>query len=338
MKILLDENKNFYKANLHCHSTLSDGKMSVRKLKSEFKKRGYSILAFTDHEHIIDNSELNDDEFLAITSCEISIKQFPKQSTILNRNMKVCHLNFYAIEPHNDITPCYSVMADHFINEENKNRIKYENDYEREYSAECINEIIKKANNSGFLVAYNHPVWSLENARDYLNYEGLFAVEIFNNNCIKGGIPEYSVNVFDDFLRDGKRIFCTMCDDCHEDADINSPDFDAFGGFVMVNSEKLDYSSVITALKNGDFYSSNGPLIYSLSVEGKKVKIKCSNAKQIAYTTFGRRAKAFNAKSGEILNFAEFSINDNDVYFRITVTDANGNHAHTQGYFLKDLF
>ena len=38
MKILLDKNKNFYKANLHSHSDLSDGKWSVEKIKEELDK------------------------------------------------------------------------------------------------------------------------------------------------------------------------------------------------------------------------------------------------------------------------------------------------------------
>ena len=57
MRILLDENKNFYKANLHCHSTNSDGRATPEKLKEEYMKRGYSAIAFTDHEHIIKNTQ-----------------------------------------------------------------------------------------------------------------------------------------------------------------------------------------------------------------------------------------------------------------------------------------
>ena len=35
-KILLDSNKNFYKGNMHCHSNLSDGKLSPEELKEQF--------------------------------------------------------------------------------------------------------------------------------------------------------------------------------------------------------------------------------------------------------------------------------------------------------------
>ena len=42
-KILLDSSKPFFKANLHCHSTLSDGIMSPEQLKSVYKANGYDI-------------------------------------------------------------------------------------------------------------------------------------------------------------------------------------------------------------------------------------------------------------------------------------------------------
>ena len=37
-KVLLDANKNFYKANMHCHSTLSDGRMTIEELKEQVNK------------------------------------------------------------------------------------------------------------------------------------------------------------------------------------------------------------------------------------------------------------------------------------------------------------
>ena len=66
--ILFGNKKSFYKANLHTHSDYSDGKYSVEELKNAYKEHGYSVVAFTDHEHLIDNSRLNDENFLAITS------------------------------------------------------------------------------------------------------------------------------------------------------------------------------------------------------------------------------------------------------------------------------
>lgn len=332
MQVLLDGKKNFYKANLHCHSNDSDGRLSKEVIKEEFKKRGYSIIAFTDHEHLLNNSYLDDNDFLTITSCEVAIKEIEKDSTLVNQTMKVTHLNFYALKQDNDVTPCYSSVYDHFKNPRIEDKIKFSGEYKRVYSADGINDIIKKANQAGFIVSYNHPVWSGENATDYLNYDGLFAVEVYNHSCNIYGINSYSINVFDDMLRAGKRVYCTMCDDCHIREPLDSPDCDAFGGWIMVNAEKLDYKVIMDALQNGDFYASTGPEIKSLVRNGKRVIIETSPAKQIAFTTAGRRSKAVNAPKGETVTCAEFDIKDTDGYFRISVRDIYGNYAYTQGY------
>ena len=332
MQILLDSTKNFYKANLHCHSTNSDGKLTTAELKEEFKKRGYQIVAFSDHEHLIDNSHLDDEDFLTITSCEVAIKEFPHQSTMKNFNMKVCHLNFYAEGQHNTLTPCYNSVYDHFKNDQIEHLISFSGEYEREYSAKGINDMIRTATDAGFLVAYNHPNWSLENAVQYLQYEGLFAVEIYNHASVVGGGTDYCINVFDDLLRAGKKIFCTMADDCHARFGTDTPNSDMFGGFVMINSDELSYQKIISALKRGEFYASNGPLIYRLERDGDWVFIKTSKAARIALSTAGRRCEAVNSLDNIGITEAKFKLQSDDGYFRITVTDFCGKHAHTQGY------
>ena len=39
-RILIDDKLNFYKGNMHCHSTLSDGKLSPSEIKDAYKKNG----------------------------------------------------------------------------------------------------------------------------------------------------------------------------------------------------------------------------------------------------------------------------------------------------------
>ena len=74
-KYLLPNTLNSYKANLHMHTVVSDGRMTPLETKEAFLKEGYSIVAFTDHEVMIPHPELIDDNFLAITSTEISIDE-----------------------------------------------------------------------------------------------------------------------------------------------------------------------------------------------------------------------------------------------------------------------
>lgn len=328
-KILLDQSKNYYKANLHCHSTKSDGSMSVEEIKEHFKKNGYSIVAFTDHEHIIDNSYLNDSEFLAITSCEIAIKQSMGKSTLNNKTMKVCHLNLYAKDSSNVDTPCYNSTYDHFINDSIKEEIVHScGEYERIYSKEGISDIIKTANEKGFLVSYNHPRWSLENATDYLGYEGLWAVEIYNNECFFSGLYEYDINVYDDFLRSGQKIACTATDDCHSL-------ITACGGFVMINAEKLNYGEIMNALENHNFYASTGPLIKNLYLEDDMAYITIEKGKEVTLSTAGRRSDRKEVQNEGEEETISFKIFPEDIYVRFDVIDKYGKRANTNAYFLN---
>lgn len=65
-KYFLPENGSFYKANLHCHSTFSDGKYTPEELKEMYKSLEYSVLAITDHEGLFHHTELDDKDFLTI--------------------------------------------------------------------------------------------------------------------------------------------------------------------------------------------------------------------------------------------------------------------------------
>ena len=80
MKIyLLPESGNFYKANLHCHTTLSDGGSTPEQVKETYKAMGYSIVAYTDHDILIPHDDLNDENFLALHGFEMEINE-PKKA------------------------------------------------------------------------------------------------------------------------------------------------------------------------------------------------------------------------------------------------------------------
>ncbi len=326
--VLLDKNKNYYKANMHCHSTNSDGKRTPSEIKEAYKKEGYSVVAFTDHELLIDNSDLNDDDFLTITSCEIAIKEKEKMSTLKKLDMKVTHLNLYSLTPHNTETPCYNRVYDHFKHDcpEEKIHIPKRN-FKRKYSKRGINKIIKEANKKGFLVSYNHPRWSLEDARSYLSYKGLWGVEIFNTSSLRIGFLDYNINAFDEFLKDGQKIFSLAGDDNHKCED-------SFGGYTVINSESLDYKNIMEALKTGQYYVSTGAEIKGFYVDGLKAHLNVPEAKKIIMSTGIRRAEVRDITKDENKTDIAFDISKEDKYIRFDIVDEKGKTAHTQAYFV----
>ena len=332
MKFLLDENKKFYKGNMHCHSTKSDGKLTPEELKEKYKSNGYSFLAITDHEVLYNNSYLDDEDFITITSTEYAFKEFAEQSTLKNFNMKVAHFNLYAKKQDNVNNFLYNTVYDHFSDAETKaKQLEKFGENKRKYTPKCINKFIKDANKKGFFVAYNHPRWSLENYKQYSKYEGLWGVEVFNSISDKDGIYEYNINVYDDFLRDGKKVFASCGDDNHNIKNRDSNE--CFGAFVMVNADSLSYDNIINGLLNGNFYSSQGPIIKSLVLDGDTVKVKCSDCYQISFSTYGRRSGSVHDDNCKLTE-AEFKIRKEDIYFRIDVIDKYGKRANTQAYYV----
>ena len=190
--------------------------------------------------------------------------------------------------------------------------------------------MIKIANEKGFLVSYNHPQWSLENATDYLGYEGLWAVEIYNHGSYLEGIPEYDITVYDDFLRSGRHMACVAGDDNHNSRD-------TLGGYIVVNAESLQYKGVIDALENHNFYTSTGPVIKELYVEDGKAYLTFRKGCKAFLTNNGRRTEKYIPENPDMENTAVFNILPEDKYVRFTVLDENGKFAHTNAYFAEEL-
>ena len=330
MKILLDDKKGYFKANMHCHTTCSDGRLTPEEIKEAYKARGYSIVAYTDHEHVIDQSHLTDESFLALVGCEAAIKEIPTDSTLTNQQMKVCHLSFFALNPKDPITPCYNSVADHFVTEAAKGRFTPDGEYKRSYTHKGISDMIKRAHDMGYLVSYNHPSWSLENSFDYLGYAGIDFVEIYNTGCVKEGHVD-DERVFEDMLLDGRRVFCIAGDDNHNKTPLGSPTSDSFGGYIMINEEKLEYSAVMKALWQGRFYVSTGAEILSIVKDESRVTVKVSEAVSIHMRTGGRRCKSAFAEDGGSLTEATFTLDPTDKYFRFKIIGKNG-IAYSQAY------
>ena len=307
---LFINNKNIYKANLHCHTTVSDGKLSPQEIKEAYKAKGYSIIAFTDHDNLVNQSHLNDDNFLAISSCEVGLSA-PEEFGQRGKN-KCYHLNLYSLDPNASQTPPLMQM-----------------DY---FDIDAINQYIKDRNDEGYLVCYNHPYWSLQTYEDYSPLKGCFAMEIYNNGCeVSDGYFGYNPQVYDEMLRQDNKLFCLSTDDNHN----GHPDgtlSDSFGGFVMINCDSLDYSSVMDALVQGDFYSSQEPEIFEISMEDGTLNIKCSDVNLIVVYTDGRKCYV---KKGESINEASFELKGDEKYIRVMCRDKDHKDANSNAYWIE---
>ncbi len=327
-KYLIPEEGRFYKANLHSHSTVSDGELSPEQMKELYKSNGYSIIAFTDHSHFVTHNDLTDESFLALNGVENAADETGKPRFF----ERCCDICFIALDKNRKLHPMQD-EAD----------VKGNGEYAAftpAYCSEDINKMIGQGVKNGFFATYNHPTWSLENFERYMSYCGMNAMEIFNKSSEVDGYNEYNGDIYDDMLRGGKRIFCIATDDNHNRAP-GTMHWDSFGGFTMIKAKSLCYEDVAKALVNGDFYASRGAIINSLwlDTDDYSVHIECEKAKRIICTRGGRRLRSVYAEElgKEYIDEVKFSINKDDIYFRITVIDENGNTADTNAFFVDSL-
>lgn len=323
----------FYKANLHCHSNWSDGRLSPEELKAVYKENGYSILSITDHEGIFDHGYLDDEDFLTLPGYEREINCTDPVAGGWN-SVRTCHLCIYPKDRNNINCICFDPDFIHpkfkWMHDERHEQVKYIGEPYKDlhYDVDCINHIIAEANKNGFMVTLNHLEWSYELYEQFSKYEGMFATEIYNNASY-----EYNERFYDMLLRLGKRIYCVAADDNHNSAELDSQYSDSCGGFVMIKSEALEHNSIISALEKGNFYSSTGPAINDIYLEDGKIIVDCSEAKEVLLYTGNRRKSVVRAQKGEKITHAEFNSWNIFEYFRIEVRDYEGYKAFSNAYF-----
>ena len=335
-KYLLPNVNKFYKANLHVHTTVSDGAMTPEEIKKIYMEKGYSVVAFTDHEVMVPHPELTDENFVALTATEISTNNRTDCDFCY---AKTYHLNIYSPDENKNCFNTFDrskMWLEHsyqYITDEQE-----ATQHKRIYDASDVNKVIQMANDEGCLVSYNHPVWSLQNYSDYADLKGLWGIELYNTGCARNGYFD-TAQPFDDLLRKGERIFPLATDDAHLLRD-------CFGGYVMISAKNLTYKSIFEALKNGDFYASTGPEFFEISINDGIVKIVTSPVAFVGLSTENRHLFAKRDEEN-LLTEVEFDIGwhldmlkqgiSEHPYIRITLMDEKGNTAYSRAYFVDEF-
>lgn len=313
---LWSDKENQYKANLHCHTTVSDGKLTPEEIKNLYKEQGYQVVAYTDHRKYVPHTELTDEDFVALGGVEVDMNEIRLGKERIRTRMY--HINFYDTNPENMAKEKAEYCAADYWN----------------HDAAYVNSYIEKMNKLGFLACYNHPYWSMHAAPDYLPLKGLFAMEIYNHNCELEGMYGYMPQVYDEMLRSGHEIYCVATDDNHNEYEAGHPLCDSFGGYTVIQAKELTYGAIINSLKEGKFYSSMGPKLEEISIEGNELYIRTSPVEKIYVHVRGKNCPHEVAAKGDTLTEARFPLKGNEGYVRVTAKDSQSRFANSNAYFL----
>jgi hypothetical protein len=80
--------------------------MTPEETKQAYMEQGYSVIAFTDHNLLLDqNKELSDENFLALNGFEVDDSENYTEEKNKFADIKTCHICFIAKDPGNVTHP-----------------------------------------------------------------------------------------------------------------------------------------------------------------------------------------------------------------------------------------
>ena len=173
---------------------------------------------------------------------------------------------------------------------------------------------------AGAFVAIAHPQWSGLTLEDARSISAAHAVEIYNHGCAMGCDRPDGAAIADLLLTEGRRLTLIATDDAH----FSEPDH--FGGWVMVKAEANEPEALLAALKAGHFYSTQGPELRDVRVEGGKLIVTSSAVVSVVALGHGTGAKAVH---GHSMTHTEVPLDrvNNSPWVRAAVIDAAGKRA-----------
>jgi predicted metal-dependent phosphoesterase TrpH len=287
----------FWRGNIHTHSNRSDGALDPEEVCRRYREAGYDFLCLSDH-------------FLERYG-------FPITDTRPYRTNSFTTI--YGAEIHapaNSHGEVWHVLA-----------AGLPQDFAPTGQDEDGVALAARARAAGAFVGIAHPQWSsltIEDGRAMAAHA--HSVEIFNTSCAVECARPDGTYLLDQLLNEGHRLTAYAADDAH----FRQPD--AFAGWMMVKAEANEPEALVEAMKRGDVYSSQGPLIHEFSVDGGEAHVACSPAVNVALV--GRGTRAVNLTASEMtsakLPLARFKGD----WFRLVVADAAGKLAWTNPVWL----
>lgn len=198
-----------------------------------------------------------------------------------------------------------------------------------------------------------HPVWSGLRTDEVEGIEVCAGVEIYNASSHQEQSRGHNDAHTDVWLSMGHHLHLIATDDSHY------PGYDAFRAWVQVHAAERTREAVLAALARGHFYSTCGPRILQLSLDGDLLTVHTTPVRSIAalgnpphggqvsaghhaLTYRGERLRTADGQAwegivdGDLLTGARFPIRPGMRYVRVVLMDDRGRHAWSNPVWLEE--
>ena len=284
---MFENDGKWFKGNLHMHTTCSDGRLDPVSARNEYRKAGFDFIAVTDHWYVSEDVPSKDGSMLEISGVEYDTGDMV--------NTKVFHILGIGME-----RPAF-VTKDHNIPPQ---------------------KIIDEINKAGGIAILAHPAWSIMNPEDISKCKGIVGAEIYNtvsNMGFGNGRRSDASHYFDIWADNGYMIRPFANDDSHMYYGEQTQNY------IMVKAKELTKEEIITSIKNGDFYASQGPEFVAIRRSGDTIAVECRGAEKILFLSncVWDSQRVQDGRNG----FARYTFSSVDKYVRVELVSEDGKMA-----------
>ncbi|TXJ83362.1 phosphotransferase [Streptomyces lavendulae] len=281
----------FWRGNLHTHSDRSDGALSPQDTVRHYRAAGYDFVAITDHFRAAYGYPVTDTRALRL----------PGFTTLMGAELHA---------PRTEAGPSWHIVA-----------VGLPLDFAPPEPGESGPELARRARAAGAFIGMAHPAASLLTAADAESLDAAHAIEVYNALADREHRGD-SWHLTEILLNRGHRLHAYAADDAH----LQPHDPPPCTAWVQVRAESLDPAQLLAALKAGHYYSSTGPELHDIRLDGGQITVRCSPARKVLLTG---GAPGAQVREGESLTESSLPVAmfRDAGYCRVTVEDAAGGRA-----------
>ncbi|MFG1892213.1 PHP domain-containing protein [Micromonospora sp. NPDC049051] len=288
----------FWRGNLHTHSDRSDGALPPEEITRRYQEAGYDFLAITDHFRAKYGFPLTDTQALRTRGF----------TTLLGAELH---------PPRTEFSSEWHILA-----------VGLPLDFPPPEPSEGAPQLARRARAAGAFIGMAHPAASLLTTADAESLDAAHAVEVYNALSAREDRGD-SWHLTDVLLNRGHRLTTYAADDAH----FQPQDPPGCAAWVQVRAESLAPEALLAALKAGHYYSSTGPELHNIQLDGDFITVHCSPARKVLITGGDPGAQVIQ---GEALTKCSLPV----VMFRrgwcrVTVEDVNGRRAWSNPIYLR---
>lgn len=186
------------------------------------------------------------------------------------------------------------------------------------------NDCIRAIHEAGGLACLAHPAWSLNTTEQIKSLSGIDFTEIFNSisDFPFNARPDSSLLV-DMLAGEGIYLPLAASDDAHF-----YTESDSCRSFVMVQADRLDRESILGALRKGQFFSSQGPMLQT-AYDGEAITVTTDPVERIVYYSDAVWSP-HRCDTGKNLTQGVYKPAPHETFLRVEVCDTIGRRAWSQ--------